>query len=147
MCRHGSGYRPDGQGQCIEITKKCNHSLYIQFSPCLLVIVNPLAVAGRWSILMTIHLPMFCCSSHSPDTCPNPLSSTSFSQHLLGLPLFFWHPLFLVVLISPVFDVFYVCPKYVNFCFLMKFVIITLYIQCILLRIDKHNYICDFDYV
>ena len=74
-------------------------------------------------------------------------SSTSFSKRLLDLPLFFWHPLFLLVLISPVFDVFCVCPKYVNFCFLMKFVIITLYIQCILLRIDKHNYICDFDYV
>ena len=54
--------------------------------------------------------PIFCCSSHSPVTCPHPVlhisrssavrptlqslapiqSFTSFSQDLFGLPLFLW---------------------------------------------------------
>ena len=49
-----------------------------------------LSVSGRCCLDgSSIHQPIFCCSSHPPDTCPIQ-SSASFSQDLFGLPLFLW---------------------------------------------------------
>ena len=47
----------------------------------------------------SIHEPIFCCSSHSPDTCPHPV------LHIL-LPTYLWPSTFILVFISPMFDVF-----------------------------------------
>ena len=75
-----------------------------------------LSVSGRCCIDgSSIHLLIFHCSSHSPDTCPHPvllilLSRSVWPSSVFGLSLS------LLVLISPVFGVF----SYVrnNVCFL-----------------------------
>ena len=63
--------------------------LSMRMSP--LPVLFCLSVSGRCGLDgSSIHQPIFCRSSHSPDPCPPIQPSTSFSQDLFGLPRFRW---------------------------------------------------------
>ena len=58
----------------------------------------------------SIHQPIFCCSSHSPDTCPHPVLHILLTRSLWPSSVPFPFN-FLLLLVSPVFRVFYVSER------------------------------------
>ena len=55
----------------------------------------------------SIHQPIFCCSSHSPDTCPHPVLHIFLQNISLAFLCFFGLSHFLLVLLSPVLGFFF----------------------------------------